>query len=632
MFERLKLWRRRRREVRDISTFCEGPTSSDSDHADDDDIEMLHYESSDDLSGHHSLSEEEVVEEFVEEVVEDHTALDSETENKDENGLNLALKNWAIKNNCTRTCINEILGIFNDLNFSVPMDSRTLLKTERNVNSVPMGLGNFVYVGIERCIQKLLSYKEPSSNLIELMINIDGLPVFKSSSLSLWPILIQFDSFQPIGVAYYCGRSKPPFVSFLYDFVQELLHLLRDGIIFNKCHYTVKVLGFTADAPARASLKGVIQHTGYHSCERCTATGVSVCRRIVFDQEEIESEERNGVSFKENGYMVQDDNGRCHQQSVSGLIDLPIDLVKDFVIDPMHLVFLGVTRRMLYFLKGSFKGINTGKLSSAYLSSISTQLNDLVLPSEFARQPRSLSELDRWKATEFRSFLLYSGPIILRLFLGKESWKHFLSISIAIRLLSNKNVSKADVSVARKLLEYFVFRSKDHFGETFCVYNVHGLLHIPDDVEHFKATLEHISCFQFENHLQKLKKSIRGKYNVLSQIVKRGQELGANYFVKNVASLKVDTTPKNCCFLTQSHLVFIKKMFPDGLMLCDRFKKGTLNSFFNQFNIDSRELDIYSVNTDSNPVSLTISKSQLLKKCVSVPFKESLIALPLCHM
>ena len=88
LFERLKLWRRRRRGVRDISRFCEGPASSDSD---DDDIEMLHYE----------LSEEEVV--------EDHTALDSETENKDDNGLNLALKNWAIKNNCTRTCVNEIL-------------------------------------------------------------------------------------------------------------------------------------------------------------------------------------------------------------------------------------------------------------------------------------------------------------------------------------------------------------------------------------------------------------------------------------------------------------------------------------------------------------------------------------------
>ena len=134
----------------------------------------------------------------------------------------------------------------------------------------------------------------------------------------------------------------------------------------------------------------------------------------------------------------------------------------------------------------------------------------------------------------------------------------FLSISTAIRLLSNKNVSKADVSVARGFLEYFVFSSKDHYGETFCVYNVHGLLHIPDDVEHFKATLEHISCFQFENHLQKLKKSIRGKSNVLSQIVKRGQELGANYFVKNEASLMVDTTPKNCCFLTVSPCFYQK--------------------------------------------------------------------------
>ena len=129
------------------------------------------------------------------------------------------------------------------------------------------------------------------------------------------------------------------------------------------------------------------------------------------------------------------------------------------------------------------------------------KLKDLngTFPSEFARQPRSLSELDRWKATEFRSFLLYSGPVVLRYFLSPNAWKHFLSFSIAIRILCNDNgdFRNARVEVARKLLEYFVDNSTEFFGETFCVYNVHSLLHLPDDVEHFQAPLDDISAFPF---------------------------------------------------------------------------------------------------------------------------------------
>ena len=548
----MNIWRQRRRDVYAISNLQQQELSSSEELAPSseelglDDVPMIsendgsssvlsactafHEESS-------SSSNNQLLLSSAESTISDRDDIDS--------GLNQALKDWAVDNNCTRQCINQILTIFNDLNFSVPKDSRTLLKTERRVSYIPMGLGNYVYVGIEKCIQKLIKFKEPVSNIIELLVNIDGLPVFKSASIALWPILIQFGSFQPIGVAYYCGRAKPPFVPFLRDFVQELLILIDSGISFDRRTYTVKIGGFTADAPARASLKGIIQHTGYYSCERCTVKGVSVSRRIVFDQELDDPEERSGVLFREYHYMNKDEDGRSHQTQASGLRELPIDFVNDFVIDPMHLIFLGVTRRILYYIKGSYKGITADRISSAYLSSISSQLDAFVFPSEFARQPRGLSELDRWKATEFRSFLLYSGPVILRCFLGSESWQHFLSFSIAIRLLSEKNVKPENLNVAKRLLEYFVLRSKEHYGETFCVYNVHGLLHIVDDVKNFNAPLINFSCFQFENHLQKLKRSIRGKNKVLSQIVKRSQELNASYYLKNATSIKIDSSPKN---------------------------------------------------------------------------------------
>ena len=45
------------------------------------------------------------------------------------------------------------------------------------------------------------------------------------------------------------------------------------------------------------------------------------------------------------------------------------------------------------------------------------------------------------------------------------------------------------------------------YGRSQFVYNVHGLIHLASDAKQF-GTLNNISCFPFENFLQKLKKLI----------------------------------------------------------------------------------------------------------------------------
>ena len=63
-----------------------------------------------------------------------------------------------------------------------------------------------------------------------------------------------------------------------------------------------------------------------------------------------------------------------------------IDMIKEFALDFMPLVCLGETRRLLYYFKGTFKGISAGRLSSVQLNQISNSLTALhgKLPSEFA--------------------------------------------------------------------------------------------------------------------------------------------------------------------------------------------------------------------------------------------------------
>jgi hypothetical protein len=161
------------------------------------------------------------------------------------------------------------------------------------------------------------------------------------------------------------------------------------------------------------------------------------------------------------------------------------------------------------------------RISAAQTSAISDRLVSLVssIPSIFARKPRPLSDVDRWKATEFRQFLLYTGPVVLRGILRDDLFQHFLSFSVAISILVNPN-SVEQFDYAKGLLKYFVSRGKDLYGGEFCVYNVHSMLHITDEAQKY-GSLDECSAFPFENFLFQLKKLVRSGRNPMAQIVNR---------------------------------------------------------------------------------------------------------------
>lgn len=104
----------------------------------------------------------------------------------------------------------------------------------------------------------------------------------------------------------------------------------------------------------------------------------------------------------------------------------------------MHCVILGVMKKMIMLWKGSGEigrvGVNKQKLPSNLVKQISTRLIALkkYIPSDFSRKPRSLDELSRWKATELRQFLLYTGPVVLYLQVSKKIYYNFLYLNVAI--------------------------------------------------------------------------------------------------------------------------------------------------------------------------------------------------------
>ena len=71
---------------------------------------------------------------------------------------------------------------------------------------------------------------------------------------------------------------------------------------------------------------------------------------------------------------------------------------------------------------------------------MSVRLVSLIgfIPKEFPRKPRSFNEIHRWKATEFRQFVLYTGAIVLKDLISVELYQHFLTLTY-IRFFKSNN-------------------------------------------------------------------------------------------------------------------------------------------------------------------------------------------------
>jgi len=103
-------------------------------------------------------------------------------------------------------------------------------------------------------------------------------------------------------------------------------------------------------------------------------------------------------------------------------------------------------------------GVIPFKLSRQMIQRISNFLASSRLPVEFTRQPRELKYLLRWKATEFRSFLLYLGPIALKGNLDQAKYNNFLTLHVAMSILLNPKSIRDETlrNYARSLLIHFV--------------------------------------------------------------------------------------------------------------------------------------------------------------------------------
>jgi len=151
-------------------------------------------------------------------------------------------------------------------------------------------------------------------------------------------------------------------------------------------------------------------------------------------------------------------------------------------------------------------------------------LNRSCTPKEFVKEPRSITDVKHWKVVEFKNLLLCTGPVVLRYILKNDIYNNFLTLHVAMTIVSCSNLCQGYfLNFAEALFNNFVMSFQVLYGTEYLSHNVHNLLHLCSDVRTF-GPVDNFSAFRFENFMTSIKKQIRKNEKPLQQLVKRYKE------------------------------------------------------------------------------------------------------------
>lgn len=426
------------------------------------------------------------------------------------------LKKWTFKYNIQRNAITELLKYLKQNGHPhLPADSRTFFQTPVSRNIVSVTPGNYCHVGIENGLKYVLNSVEVVPPYLMLDFNIDGVPLFRSSKGGFWLILgrvFNLDSKNKniFVVGVYFGYKKPEsFSTYLKPFVNELKTLMVD-FFYRDSNIQIRIRSFICDAPARACVTGSKHHNAYFGCNKCIQEGLYINRRMTFP--DVVSGLRTNESFRNR---LHED----HHNFTSPVEELPINMIEHFPHDYLHCVCLGVVKKLLLMWTS---GDTRSLLCSNDVKAINQHLIQInkTQPSEFQRRVRSLCDLGHFKGSEFRTFILYVGPVVLQHVLPPEKYKHFMLLHVAILILCDMTLCTRYNDIAKKLLTAFVEEFGEIYGRDHVVYNVHSLIHLADEVKTY-GNLDSFSAFPFESFMFKIKSMIHKNKDSLTELCNR---------------------------------------------------------------------------------------------------------------
>jgi len=267
-----------------------------------------------------------------------------------------------VKHKVSHNFCNGLLQLLKSEGLNVPKDIRTLMKTPKLHNIVDISGSSYIHLGLRNMLLPILIKNNAhiyiKSKVIEIGINIDGLPVSKSSRSQLWPILISILNFKElkenvIPISIFHGFQKPLSIEeFLNPFIIDLLEVLDNGLSVNGLIFNANISNISCDSPAKAFLLNVKGHNAYFGCTLCIEERSYMKHRMTSPG--LDAPLRTDESFRSK----RDED---YHKGNSPLVQLPINIINTVVLDYMHNVCLGVVKKLIEFWVKGDKSVRLEK-------------------------------------------------------------------------------------------------------------------------------------------------------------------------------------------------------------------------------------------------------------------------------
>ncbi|XP_075539183.1 uncharacterized protein LOC142573828 [Dermacentor variabilis] len=380
-----------------------------------------------------------------------------------------------------------------------------------------------------------------TSNDVTLTFNTDGVPLFESSNASMWPLLLMVNELpykervQSLLLAgLWFGTGKPSMNTFLIPFVKTMNELSSTGVVWKDSSGTLHTSKAfpgpcTVDSVARGELTSMTQFNGAYGCAWCEDSGQVVPKGNGFCRVYPPSASTNKLRTHES-FLHHARKAKAMQAPSCGIKGASVltllsyfSFGEGFVVDYMHAVCSGFVRATMFMW---LKSTQCRRFHlHRHLADADECLLSLTPTWEHSRLPRSLKDIKEWKAADWRNWLLFYSPVVLKGRIPERHYNHWLkSVEIMHYLLgpcpAGASAQAGQLATIRREMKKFLLEYEELYGIEYMTYNAHLLVHVVDSAINW-GPLWGYSLFPFESMNGTLGRYVNGTRYPQFQIAKK---------------------------------------------------------------------------------------------------------------